>query len=105
MTHSLQIRQGDVFLQRVRHIPPGTRKVRTDGVLASGESTGHTHALADLDAGEAYEIGGKLFLSVTSDGGVSILHQEHGPVAVPKGDYEVRIQREYTPEAIRSVID
>ena len=44
-------------------------------------------------------------MSVTAEGGVSIVHEEHGTVSVPKGDYEVTIQREYSPEEIRSVVD
>lgn len=40
------------------------------------------------------------------DGDVALLeHDEHGTIEVPKGFYEVIIQREYSPEAIRRVED
>ena len=100
-----QFRQGDVFLQQVKSIPRGERTQHKDGILAHGEVTGHSHAVAEPEAAELYDVGGKMFLSVTAEGGVSIIHLEHGPITVPKGDYEVRIQREYTPEEIRNVID
>ncbi len=100
-----QYRQGDVLLVPVSKLPPGERKLRKNGVLAYGEVTGHSHAVADLKAAEVYDIGDGAFLSVTDNGGVSIVHQEHGTVEIPKGDYRVTIQREYTPEEIRNVAD
>jgi hypothetical protein len=98
------LRQGDVLLVPVANIPTGGNP-RKSGILAYGESTGHSHRLAALEAGELYEVGDRLFLSVTAEGGVSIQHQEHAAVQVDKGQYEVRIQREYTPEEIRNVAD
>lgn len=100
-----QYRQGDVFLQRIAKIPEGRKIVRENGVLAYGEVTGHSHAVMDKTAAEVYEMEGALFLSVSADGGVSIRHEEHGLITVPKGDYSVTIQREYTPEGIRNVAD
>ena len=35
----------------------------------------------------------------------ALTHQEHGTIVIPPGDYESIIQREYSPEAIRRVID
>ncbi len=37
--------------------------------------------------------------------GATFVHEEHGPVTLPPGDYKVVIQREYSPEAIRNVAD
>ena len=34
-----------------------------------------------------------------------LIHQEHGTIRLPRGIYEVRIQREYTPKGIRKVVD
>lgn len=101
----MQLRQGDVFLQPITRLPEGARKQRKNGVLAYGEVTGHSHAVADPAAAEVIEIEGGLYLHVTAEGGVPIQHQEHGLIEVPPGDYEVRIQREYTPEEIRNVAD
>lgn len=96
-------RQGDVMFRLVDSIPPGATK-RESGIIAYGEATGHTHALADLKAAEVLEFDGKLFVQV-GEAGVSIRHQEHGPIDLPPGLYDVSIQQEYSPEEIRSVVD
>lgn len=35
----------------------------------------------------------------------SLMHDEHGKIDVPPGDYEIIIQREYSPDAVRQVAD
>lgn len=73
-------------------------------MLAQGEVTGHAHRLADPKQGDVYNIGGEMYLDVL-EGGADIVHEEHGTVALPRGTYQVRIQREYTPAGIRRVYD
>jgi len=46
-----------------------------------------------------------MWLSITTDESVALTHQEHATIMVPPGVYERRIQREYSPEAIRNVAD
>jgi hypothetical protein len=105
------IRQGDVMFVPVRKLPAGERRKRDTGTVAFGEATGHHHSLIaeDLERAEVLEIGEGLFVHVSEHGvrleGATFAHQEHGPVTLPPGDYEVIIQREYSPEAIRNVID
>jgi hypothetical protein len=105
MKKEFKVRQGDVMIRSIRAIPNGERKVRKDGALAYGEVTGHSHKVADLAGAEVFDCGTGLYVTVTAEGGISIVHEEHGTVALPKGDYEITIQREYTPEAIRNVVD
>ena len=38
-------------------------------------------------------------------GAVALDHEEHGEHYCPPGEYRVRIQREYTPDAVRQVVD
>lgn len=100
-------RQGDVLLKRIDSIPQGLKRVASENgrvVLAHGEATGHHHSFED-DAGVALleGDGGDRFLDAQQD--ASLEHQEHGAIAVPAGSYEVVIQREYHPEAIRNVAD
>lgn len=97
-------RQGDVLFRKIERIPDGERNQRVNGVLAEGEVTGHKHAIADLEAAGVFEVGEGLYLQV-SEQGVSITHDEHKPISLPPGDYQVTIQREYTPQEIRSVAD
>jgi len=105
------IRQGDVMFLPVATLPAGDRKKRENGTVAYGEVTGHHHSLLteDLARAEVLEIGAGLFVHVSEDGvrieGATFTHQEHGPVFLPPGKYQVRIQREYAPHEIRNVID
>jgi hypothetical protein len=102
-------RQGDVLFRRLRRLPTGKRTKRENGIIAFGEVTGHSHSLAveDRDVGEVLEMGARLFVHVrrSDRGGVSVVHDEHAPVTLPAGNFEVIIQREYTPEKIRPVAD
>ena len=102
-------RQGDVLLVAVKSIPRRARKQRRSGrlVLAEGEVTGHAHAILDREAelfllADVEELE-RTFLRVEAE--VALVHQEHATVMLPPGKYEVRRQREYSPEAIRRVSD
>ena len=100
-------RQGDVLFVAIESVPKGGKK-RASGHILEGEATGHVHrvAEADLDAAEVLEFGeGQLYLSVSAEGGISIVHEEHKTIALPVGDYEVVRQREYQPEGLRNVAD
>lgn len=105
------IRQGDVLLVPVDSIPADARPVgRENGrvILARGEVTGHHHSIAHPDvtlvtAEQADEL--RMWLQVTAPEPVELEHQEHSTLAVPPGLYEVRRQREYSPEEIRRVAD
>jgi len=100
-------RQGDVLFKKVAAVPKGGKR-RASGHILEGEATGHIHRIAeaDLDSADVLEIGeGQLYLSVSAEGGISIVHQEHHAITLPKGDYEVVRQREYSPEEIRNVAD
>jgi hypothetical protein len=96
-------RQGDVFIITSDDLPDGLKP--RPPVLAEGEVTGHAHR---LQAGSLAQVlgdgAGGLFLSVEGED-ATIIHEEHGPVTVPRGSYVVRIQREYHPKEIRRVID
>lgn len=103
----LAIRQGDVgFIQS--KIPKEAQPIKVRP-LALGEVTGHSHqvALQDRAGVEMFEMENATFLRVTAEGGISIVHEEHGPVVLPKGwEGEIRIAREYDEELdFRSVAD
>jgi len=105
-------RQGDVLFRQIARLPKGERKKRENATVAYGEVTGHSHALALKDRGiaEVLEIGGGLYVRVSTggiriEGGATVVHEEHGPITLPPGNFKVVIQREYAPEAIRNVRD
>jgi hypothetical protein len=99
-------RQGDVLIRQISSLPTETAQLqlRANGVLAYGEVTGHCHRVEDPTRAEVVEIGTGLYLRV-GDEGVRVVHEEHAPISLPAGNYEIEIQREYTPEAIRNVAD
>ena len=92
--------QGDIVVTRVDSIPEKAKK-REGKVLVYGESTGHLHQIKD---GEVYEIGNRLFFNTSFP--TEIIHDEHNPIPVEKGSYEILRQREYTnKDAVRLVVD
>lgn len=97
-------RQGDVLIRRIQSLPKQKAQQRLTGILAYGEVTGHAHRVEDMRQSELLEIGKGLFLRVGEDG-VRVIHEEHAPVELPAGNYEIEIQKEYTPAEIRNVAD
>ena len=105
-------RQGDVLFRKIARLPNGERRKRENATVAYGEVTGHSHCLAieDREVAEVLEIGDGLYVHVSAEGvriegGATFVHEEHGPITLPPGNWKVIIQREYSPEAIRNVLD
>jgi hypothetical protein len=75
--------------------------VSSDGdrvILALGELTGHAHAFAIHEARLFRdEPSGRSFAAI-AEGGAALHHEEHDLIHVPQGHYELRRQREYTPQ-------
>ena len=100
-------RQGDVLLRRLDSMPKGISKPipRDNGriILAYGEVTGHAHGI-DSPECEMLQIEGITVLDVKA-AMAALTHEEHATIELPQGQYQVVIQREYSPEAIRRVAD
>jgi hypothetical protein len=96
-------RHGDLLVKAVDSLPTDVRKLQ-HLVLAHGEVTGHSHRIAERDAAVLFESPRGLYLSVSADV-ATLVHQEHGPIELTKGFYQVWRQREYTPAEIRTVRD
>ena len=94
--------QGDVIIKKVDSIKG---KKLNHLTLAVGEATGHHHTITEGDA-VLYEDNGLLYLHVESDS-ATLTHQEHKPITIEKGDYEIGIVREYLhfEEEARKVVD
>jgi hypothetical protein len=93
-------RQGDVSIMAVDRVPKQARKVRGELVLARGEVTGHAHRIVEGRAFLYRLATGILYLRVLSEF-AKLYHEEHEDILLPKGDYEVRRQREFDPFAGR----
>lgn len=104
-------RQGDILLIPINEVPRNAKAVNRENgklILAHGEITGHHHAF-DIDVENVElvtkEQADELYLLVHGTESAPLTHQEHGTITVAPGVYEVRRQREYSPEAIRNVQD
>lgn len=96
-------RHGDVLLQQVDALPSAALP-RPGVTLARGEVTGHSHRFADATKVQLFQYGGESYAQVLA-GGAELIHEEHHTIALPEGIYRFWMQREYSPEAIRRVID
>lgn len=104
----IQYRQGDVLIEEVLMLPDSIQPVprSEDGlvILAHGEATGHHHSFSAQSSVSLLEApGGERFLTIERS--ATLKHQEHDPITLPVGNYRVRRQREYSPEAIYNVLD
>ena len=96
-------RHGDVLVAATKSIPDGARRL-VHVTLAEGELTGHSHRIAERNAAVLFESGRDLFLQVVADR-ATLIHQEHGPIELPRGTYRVWRQREYSPKEIVTIRD
>jgi hypothetical protein len=96
-------RHGDVLIASTQQVPANATR-RPGAVLARGEFTGHSHRFAEPETIEVWEGRGMLFVTVLAER-ATVIHEEHKPITLPRGTYRVWQQREYTPEAIRRVMD
>jgi hypothetical protein len=97
----LHYRQGDLLFVRQDTRPAGALTARQGNVIVAGEAIGHAHRLMAgtiLDAPN-----GALYLDVTHT--TQVVHEEDGPITLDPGLWLVVRQREYSPAAIRTVVD
>lgn len=114
MNQPTMFRQGDVLIRRVapqriataKHGSPldiyqqhrfksYERDAQGRIVLAYGEVTGHAHAI--LDPGViAWSLPDNKLLLDVPEGGATVVHEEHAPIPLEPGAYEVVRQREWT---------
>lgn len=95
--------QGDVTIKPVESLPEDARPV-AGRVLREGEATGHAH-VATGEGVQLFMRGDTLYMRVPA--GTEVVHEEHNPINVPPGIYEVGAVREYDhfAEVSRPVID
>lgn len=95
-------RHGDVLLKRVGNASKnqvGESKI----VLAEGEVTGHKHVLSGA-VREFRDVNGQRMVEVQEQ--AELTHEEHAPITVGAGVYQVVQQREYSVvEGVRAVAD
>jgi hypothetical protein len=108
MAVARQYRQGDLLVMRAGQQFATLFRVRRDRlgrlVLAGGETSGHAHVIDDPHAELLDDpLSGRRFLRLVAES--KLTHEEHSPIALPPGLYEVRRQRSYDPAASAFVED
>jgi hypothetical protein len=91
------LQQGDVLIKDAKNgIPAEAKQVEAKGglvILAEGEATGHMHSIPAAEGAQVLMVGETMYLK--TDREVTLSHQEHGPIQVPAGEYEIGIVQEY----------
>ena len=106
----LIFRQGDVLVvERTDNLPAQMTEVERDNgavILAYGEVTGHSHAIAEDDVTLFMpSFATNVRILQVGEGGATLRHDEHNPIVIPQGTYDVIIQSEFHDEEFRQVID
>ena len=97
-------RQGDVLIKKVKELPKKSKKLETD-IIVLGEATGHAHRIVN---GTIYR-SNRNVRYIKANKGAELIHDEHGPIKIEPGIYEIVIQREFDPrfgpDGVQEVID
>ncbi|MFX1388953.1 MAG: hypothetical protein ACFE9Z_02690 [Promethearchaeota archaeon] len=89
--HAKIYRQGDILFKKIDNLPTQLKE-KSDNIVAEGEETGHSHQLVN---GALFELINSDSLYIKSEKNTKIIHQEHLPIKLEPGNYEVIRQREY----------
>ena len=102
-----QFRQGDILLKEVEGIPTGNLEVVNDGALARGETTGHSHQVQLSKGVQVLQDQKTKVMFIVATTIAVLTHQDHGPLTIPAGVYQVVQQRQrgYTPKTVRQIQD
>jgi hypothetical protein len=115
-TFKNQAAQGDLLIRRIDKLPENAMAVKSERgfhVVAHSE-TGHNHVIADRPNVTLYTTGDPMvsYLQVieATDATETLLehlrsYDTHETIRIPAGVFEIRRQREYTPEGWRRVED
>lgn len=108
--------QGDLLIRRINKLPKGAKPIQSENgayVVAHSE-TGHNHVIAERHNVKLYTTGDPMvsYLEVieAQDAAETLIEHlrsfdTHESIAIPSGIFEIRRQREYTPEGWRRVED
>ncbi|MHA1458270.1 MAG: hypothetical protein ACTSQR_01245 [Promethearchaeota archaeon] len=85
-------RQGDILFKKIATLP-ARLKLKLDNVVAGGEGAAHAHMLVDGELFQSENSDTKLYIKTHENS--RLLHEEHLPIRLESGIYEVIRQREY----------
>jgi len=108
--------QGDLYIRRIEKLPEGVKRIDAEKgkyVVAHSE-TGHNHVIAERPNVTLYSSSDPLVsylqvIEATDEAETLLEHlrsfDTHETIKLPVGTFEIRRQREYTPEGWRRVED
>ena len=107
-----QAAQGDIYLRRINALPADARPVAPGNgrYTLSHSETGHAHVIQATPDVHLYQAANDpLLLYIVVKEPVALTHlrsfDTHRPIQIPPGTFEVRRQREWTPEGWRRAAD
>lgn len=115
-TFQNQAAQGDLLIRRIDKLPEGVKPMAAEqgAFIVAHSETGHHHIIAERPGVAVYATEDPLvsYLEVieATDQAEALLehlrgHDTHETIAIGAGVYELRRQREHTPEGWRRVAD
>lgn len=115
-TFKNQAAQGDLLIRRIDAIPHEAMPMKSEKgqFIVAHSETGHHHVIAERPGVQVYTTDDPLVsylrvIDATEQTEALLEHlrtfDTHETIAIPAGDYELRRQREYTPEGWRRVAD
>ena len=108
--------QGDLYIRRIDKLPENVTKVKAENgqYICAHSETGHSHVIAErpnvtLYAGDDPMISYLQVVEATDETETLLEHlrsfDTHETIKLPVGTFEIRRQREHTPEGWRRVED
>lgn len=105
--------QGDLMFRRIAAVPKSAREVvapSDDGIVVGHSETGHHHVVQNISAAQFFrENAASLIGYLETSEPVDVVHMRswdtHETLRLPAGTWEVRQQREWSPEGWRKVVD
>lgn len=102
--------QGDVLFRKINSIPSDVTPMPTSGpVVVAHSETGHNHQFNDPSGVTLFNGQDPFVMFLHVDKPSVLQHMRdfdtHEDILFDAGDYEIRRQREWTPEGLRRVED
>ena len=115
-TFNLVAAQGDLLIRKIDILPKGLKQLKAEKgfYIVAHSETGHNHVIAERPQVKLYSDDNPMvsyleIVETTEKVEALIEHlrsfDTHETINIPAGIYEIRRQREYTPEGWRRVED
>ncbi|MCP5017251.1 MAG: hypothetical protein GY938_18585 [Ketobacter sp.] len=108
---SKQAAQGDILIQRIDKLPDGAvkQKPQNNNYIIAHSETGHHHTISSSHVDFFHSANDPMVMFLVVNKPSTLIHNRsfdtHRPLRIDKGVFEIRRQREYTPEGWRRVAD